>query len=102
MDETNKRKNIYLTDKIARKVSCTRAILLYIFLNLKNQTTMDTFKRKKTPLSWEIYHPNQIDAINEAISEVEKVFEEYDIPEMPYYYKPNYHKTDSDSNHQSL
>lgn len=53
------------------------------------QASMDTFKRKKSELDWEIYHPYQIDLINAAISDVEAVFHQFNIPDMPYYYKNN-------------
>lgn len=52
-----------------------------------SQTTMDAFKRKKTELGWEIYKPELIELVNNAISHLRSVFEDYNIPTMPNYFK---------------
>lgn len=51
------------------------------------QSSLDAFKRKKTELHWEIYHPDQIESINAAIQEVTEVFETHNFPSLPNYFK---------------
>ena len=59
---------------------------------------MDAFKRKKSELNWEIYHPNQIESINSAIRRVSELFTQYNVPQMPSYYKEGA----KEQSHQSL
>lgn len=58
-----------------------------IRLKCIQQSALDTFKRPKAALGWEIYRDEQICSINEAISEVAKVFDQFHIPPMPNYFK---------------
>lgn len=51
------------------------------------QTAMETFKRKKTELNWEIYNTDQINKINQLIVEVRDAFQKVGLPKMPFYLK---------------
>ena len=66
---------------------CIICIFFIQIVNLKGLTAMETFKRKKTELNWEIYNTDQINKINQLIVEVRDAFQKVGLPKMPFYLK---------------